>query len=185
LTATAVNLDQFFEMLAFLLNKRLPEAHENIEPLGQPVDPDERSAWPWWKVKKWAFQIIARFASRYGNPQYTTPEYQEFAQHFRSNYAPMFVPPAMTAVAARTKGEFVTKRVLYLALQYLASATELSPSYKVIKRDLMNLLQYGIIPVLYSTDHDLYLIENEPEEYMRQEGAIENVSVCLSSDAPS
>ena len=41
-----MNLDQFFEMIAFLLNKRLPEAHENIEPFGQPVDPDERPSWP-------------------------------------------------------------------------------------------------------------------------------------------
>ena len=37
--------------------------------MGQPVDPDERKAWPWWKAKKWALHITHRLFNRYGEPK--------------------------------------------------------------------------------------------------------------------
>lgn len=46
----AVDVNLWFQMIADILNKRLPEASEGIEPLGQPTDPAERKSWPWWKV---------------------------------------------------------------------------------------------------------------------------------------
>ena len=27
---------------------------------GQPMDPDDRKLWPWWKVKKWVLHIFGR-----------------------------------------------------------------------------------------------------------------------------
>ena len=30
---------------------------QGAEPLGQPVDLDDREAWPWWKLKKWCIQV--------------------------------------------------------------------------------------------------------------------------------
>ena len=45
-----VNVNLWFHALATILNKRLPEASEGIEPLGQPESIDERNGWPWWKV---------------------------------------------------------------------------------------------------------------------------------------
>ena len=47
-----INVDIWFSMFAALLEKRLPEASENIEPLGQPIAMEDRAAWPWWKVSK-------------------------------------------------------------------------------------------------------------------------------------
>jgi hypothetical protein len=46
----AVDTQAWFQFFGQLLGKRLPEASEGVEPLGQPVDPDDRKAWGWWKV---------------------------------------------------------------------------------------------------------------------------------------
>ena len=47
---TTVDVSLWFQLLTRMLEKKLPEASEGIEPLGQPVDPSERRQWPWWKV---------------------------------------------------------------------------------------------------------------------------------------
>jgi importin-7 len=47
---SGVNVNLWFELIAGILNKTLPEASEGLEPAGQPVDPEERKSWPWWKV---------------------------------------------------------------------------------------------------------------------------------------
>jgi importin-7 len=45
-----VDVNLWFHVLSTLLNKRLPEASEGLEPADQPTDIEERNAWPWWKV---------------------------------------------------------------------------------------------------------------------------------------
>lgn len=49
-SVSGVNVNLWFEMIAHLLDKKLPEANENLEPYNQPQDASERAAWPWWKV---------------------------------------------------------------------------------------------------------------------------------------
>jgi hypothetical protein len=50
LAVPEVDLNFWFKALGHLLQKPLPEAHEGLEPFGQPISVDERTAWPWWKV---------------------------------------------------------------------------------------------------------------------------------------
>lgn len=45
-----VDVQLWFRLIAEIMNKRLPEASEGVEPAGQPTNPDERKMWPWWKV---------------------------------------------------------------------------------------------------------------------------------------
>lgn len=49
-TVTCVDVNLWFQMLTYLLNKPLPEASAGAEPAGQPVSVEEREGWPWWKV---------------------------------------------------------------------------------------------------------------------------------------
>jgi importin-7 len=49
---SGVDVNFWFSMIAQVLDKPLPEASEGLEPAGQPVDPEERTAWPWWKVSR-------------------------------------------------------------------------------------------------------------------------------------
>lgn len=60
-------LGPWIEMFRRLLAKRLPEASEGVEPLGQPVAVEERNRWPWWKAKKWILQIFVRFFQRWAH----------------------------------------------------------------------------------------------------------------------
>ena len=45
-----VDISFWVSAIGALFEKRLPEASEGVEPLGQPLDVDERRQWPWWKV---------------------------------------------------------------------------------------------------------------------------------------
>lgn len=45
-----IDVNFWFQFLATMLQKYLPESSEGIEPIGQPIDLDERKKWPWWKV---------------------------------------------------------------------------------------------------------------------------------------
>ena len=52
-----VDVNLWFNSLAYILQKPLPESHEGLEPIGQPLHPVDRQQWPWWKLKKWAARI--------------------------------------------------------------------------------------------------------------------------------
>jgi len=45
-----VDVNLWFNMISEILNKRLPESSEGLEPFNQPVEAEERKKWPWWKV---------------------------------------------------------------------------------------------------------------------------------------
>jgi hypothetical protein len=49
-SASNVDVNLWFQILAHFLNKPLPEAAEGKEPAGQPLSVEDREAWPWWKV---------------------------------------------------------------------------------------------------------------------------------------
>lgn len=80
---SGIDVNLWFSILSFTLDKRLPEASENLEPFGQPTEPDARKAWVWWKLKKWTSRVAMHFINKYGNPKYTTDEHKAFASHFR------------------------------------------------------------------------------------------------------
>src|SRR4051812_822298 len=71
--ANVQRMSAWMDLFRQILAKRLPEASEGVEPLNQPVDPEEREKWPWWKVKKWILQVVTRFYMRWGNPKSATP----------------------------------------------------------------------------------------------------------------
>lgn len=53
-----VDVNLWFQLIAQIVDKRIPEAAEGIEPLGQPTDLDERKVWPWWKVNNYLIKFI-------------------------------------------------------------------------------------------------------------------------------
>lgn len=44
-------MNLWFRLIGEMIAKPLPEASENLEPLLQPIEPEERKIWPWWKVQ--------------------------------------------------------------------------------------------------------------------------------------
>ena len=49
-SSSNVDVNLWFTIFSQLLEKKLPEASEGIEPYGQPISKEERNDWPWWKV---------------------------------------------------------------------------------------------------------------------------------------
>lgn len=49
-----------------------------VPPEGQPVDPEQRKAWGWWKVKKWTVHILNRLFTRYDHSCVLLPVWLNF-----------------------------------------------------------------------------------------------------------
>lgn len=165
---SGVNVNLWFNSLAYILQKPLPEASEGIEPVGQPTSVSDRKQWPWWKLKKWSARIIAHFIQRYGNPRYAGEEYKTFAEFFRANTSVTLLGPVMNALALRPAGKFVTDECHLMCMNYLTSCIEMSPPYKAIKQHLDFILFQVVFPTLALTDEEMFLFKNDPQEFVRK-----------------
>lgn len=165
-------LQPWFEILRLALSKPLPEASTGLEPRGQPVDVDARNAWPWWKVKKWAVQIMSRMFSRYGIPSYADDAHaKEFAVYFSSNVAPQFLGPVCETLNLRPSGQFCTDRVVHLCLTYVDLAVELASTYKLLKPHLEFLLYQVCFPTMCLNEDDIDCFDNDPVEFVHKQNS--------------
>ena len=164
-------IQPWFDIIQAVVSKPLPEASTGLEPLGQPTDIAERNAWPWWKVKKWAVQIMSRLFSRYGMPGYAEDEVKDFAKHFSVNVAPQFLGPVCETLNLRPSGQFCTDRVVHLCLAYVDLAVELAPTYKMLKPHLDFLLYKVVFPTLCLTTDDIELFTSDPHEFIHRQSS--------------
>ena len=163
-----IDVNLWFNILAKILDKKLPEASEGIEPFNQPISIEDRKNWAWWKLKKWTARIISMFIQRYGNPKYTGEENRPFATFFRDNTAKVLLGPVMNTLAVKAEGAFITDDVFRLSLQYVSNAIELSPTYRLIKPHMDFILFRVIFPSLCLTVEDIKLFEDDPIEFIRK-----------------
>lgn len=167
--AGGVDVALWFNIFGQLLEKKLPEASENLEPLGQPLTKEERDAWPWWKMKKWVARIINQFMARYGNPMHCAAENKAFATHFRSNTGPTLLGSVMRLLGAHhAQGQYISEPVHRSCLSFLANAVEMSPTYKIIKPHLEFLIIRILFPTLQISDSELRLFQDDPIEFVRK-----------------
>ncbi|OQR88296.1 hypothetical protein ACHHYP_06979 [Achlya hypogyna] len=166
--ATTAEVTAWMELFGALLTKRLPEASEGAEPLGQPTEPEERVKWPWWKVKKWNLQILTRFYMRWGNPKHVPDEMAEMSKFYRSNINPTMLAGVLETLALRKNRQFCTDRVYHLCLTYLNEAVKSSIAFKQLKPHLHFLLFEVVHPTLCLTPADLKLWSEDPHEFVRK-----------------
>jgi importin-7 len=166
--AQGVDVNGWFQIIGHILQKNLPENAEGIAPHGQPLDKDERRAWPWWKLKKWAAKILSHFIQRYGNPRYAATENEKFAEFFKNTIATPLLGPVMNTLALKTQEKFVTDEVHRYCLAYLASAVELSVTYKAVKPHLDFVLFQVIFPTLCLSAEEVALFTDDPVEFVRK-----------------
>ena len=164
-------LQPWFDIMCAALEKPLPEASTGLEPVGQPTSIQERNAWPWWKVKKWAAQIMSRLFSRYGIPTYAEEEVLDFARHFSQNTAPQLLKPVCETLNLRPSGQFCTDRVVYLCLTYVDLAINLAPTYKLLKPHMEFLLYKVCFPTICLNQDDIDSFENEPHEFVHRQSS--------------
>jgi hypothetical protein len=170
--ASPDNLQPWFDIVTRALQKPLYEASTGLEPCGQPIDVDARNAWPWWKVKKWAVQIMSRLFSRYGIPSYADDEEgKRFALYFSQTVAPQFLGPVCETLNLRPTGQFCTDRVVHLCLTFVDLAVELSSTYKLLKPHLDFILYQVCFPTMCLHEEDIACFENDPVEFVHKQNS--------------
>lgn len=168
--ASIDEIGPWFDIIFIILKKPLPEASTGQEPLNQPTTVEERNSWPWWKLKKWGFQIMSRLFARYGMPKVAENEdgMQQFAEYFSNKVATRFLEPICETLALRSSGNFCTDRVVQLCLAYVETAVELSNTFKLLKPHLDFLLYQVCFPTMCLTQSDIEMFENDPHEFIHR-----------------
>jgi len=165
------SMQPWFDVLQVALKKPLPEASSGQEPRNQPTTVEERNAWPWWKVKKWAVQIMSRLFSRYGMPSYADDDAKDFATFFSQNVATQFLGPVCETLNLRPSGQFCTDRVVHLCLTYVDLSVELAATYRLLKPHLEFLLYQVCFPTMCLTQEDVTVFQNDPHEFVHRQNS--------------
>ncbi|CAG8569447.1 9240_t:CDS:10 [Ambispora leptoticha] len=151
----------FMQMIA----KPLPET-------SLPEDFEDRESYPWWKVKKWAFRILNRLFSRYGNPAQlpkTSKEYKAFAENFVHNFAPQILREYLqqTDLWIQKKQWLSNKALFYLADFYKDAITH-KTTWQIFKAHSGKIVSEFIFPQLCFSELDQELWDEDPVEYIHK-----------------
>ncbi|XP_020106837.1 importin beta-like SAD2 isoform X2 [Ananas comosus] len=135
---------------------------------GQPVDPEVRKSWGWWKVKKWTIHILNRLYTRFGDLKIQKPESKGFAQMFQKNYAGKILECHLQLLNAIRIGGYLPDRVINLILQYLSSSISKNSMYNLLQQQLDIVLFEIIFPLMCFNNNDQRLWNEDPHEYVRK-----------------
>lgn len=135
---------------------------------GQPVDPDLRKSWGWWKVKKWTVHILNRLYTRFGDLKLQNPENKAFAQIFQKTYAGKILECHLNLLNIVRVGGYLPDRVTNLILQYLSNSVSKLSMYQLLQPRLDVLLFEIVFPLMCFNDNDQKLWEEDPHEYVRK-----------------
>uniref|UniRef100_A0A0E0CKF2 Importin N-terminal domain-containing protein n=1 Tax=Oryza meridionalis TaxID=40149 RepID=A0A0E0CKF2_9ORYZ len=135
---------------------------------GQPLDPDVRKSWGWWKVKKWTIHILNRLYTRFGDMKLQKPESKAFAQMFQKNYAGRILGCHLQILNAIRTGDYLPDRVINLVLQYLTNSVTKNSMYQLMQPQIDIILFEIIFPLMCFNDNDQKLWDEDPHEYVRK-----------------
>ncbi|KQJ99478.1 importin beta-like SAD2 [Brachypodium distachyon] len=135
---------------------------------GQPLDPDIRKSWGWWKVKKWTIHILNRLYTRFGDLKLQKSESKAFAQMFQKNYAGKILGCHLQLLNAIRTGDYLPDRVTNLILQYLTNSVTKNSMYQLMQPQIDIILFEIIFPLMCFNDNDQKLWEEDPHEYVRK-----------------
>ncbi|KAI5431678.1 importin beta-like SAD2 [Lathyrus oleraceus] len=135
---------------------------------GEPVDPDLRKSWGWWKVKKWTVHILNRLYTRFGDLKLQNPETRAFAQMFQKHYAGKILECHLNLLNVIRVGGYLPDRVINLILQYLSNSISRNSMYALLQPRLDVLLFEIVFPLMCFSDNDQKLWEEDPHEYVRK-----------------
>lgn len=135
---------------------------------GQPMDPELRKSWGWWKVKKWTVHILNRLYTRFGDLKLQNPDHKAFAQMFLKNYAGKILECHLNLLNVIRVGGYLPDRVTNLILQYLSNSISKNSMYTLLQPRLDVLLFEIVFPLMCFNDNDQKLWDEDPHEYVRK-----------------
>jgi hypothetical protein len=129
--------------------------------------------WSWWKAKKHVLKTWQLFFQRYGNPHYVEQELTQFAQFWSSQIAHQLLGSVMQVMSWRPSGKFCSDRCIMMGFRFLCSSIELGSTFRVIAPHLESLVRNVIFPVMYFSQSDMQLWNEDPQEYVRKSYSIQ------------
>lgn len=167
-----VQHDQFLGWMTCLLQLVMLQVPSE----GQPADTEGRRSWPWWKCKKWALHVSYRIFSRYGSPAAVKSLYEgeiqqvqeQFAAMFHNECATKFLEAHLLLLSNFAQGQYMTSRVVNLAVQFVGHAVQIPAMHKLVKGQVNDILLHVIFPLLCFNDEDAELWAEDPQEYVRK-----------------
>eukprot|EP00732_Lithocolla_globosa_P000792 Lithocolla_globosa_v1_NODE_305_length_4584_cov_10.581365.p1 type:complete len:1026 gc:universal NODE_305_length_4584_cov_10.581365:1203-4280(+) len=153
-------IQPWLELLVQLIEKPMPAIEATL-------DSTERPKYPWWKALKWAYQILNRLFSRYGNPNLAEQHYLKFSKHFLKNFSVTLLTSYLKRLDLVRQGQYMSPRVKQLSLNFIGDALEHSITWKVLKPMFVPIVSDVIFPLLCHTAEDDELWETDPYEYVR------------------
>jgi hypothetical protein len=180
--AVEIEVDQrfltpWFQLVQQIIDKKLPEASEGIEPRGQPTDPEERKNWPWWKLKKWALRVCshtfmsAMIAKTNATQKMNAPSKsgQLLAQVFVVHIAPSLLNSVLGVLAKRTQHLYCPDKVLEEALRFLQPAMEAGNVYLKLKPHMPVIIFKVLFQLLCFSHHAWKTWKESPEDFVSDE----------------
>ncbi|KAF9451856.1 ARM repeat-containing protein [Macrolepiota fuliginosa MF-IS2] len=153
------------QLLFKVVNLRIP--NEVV-----PQDEDERERCEWWKAKKWAYNTLGRLFHRFGNPSQLPStmqdEYNQFAQHFSTVFAPEILTIYLQQVELYVQGQtWLSKKCQYQIFQFFTECVKPKSTWAQLKPHFETLVSSFVFPQLTFNAQRQHLWENDPVDYVR------------------
>jgi len=144
---------------------------------GMPEDSEGRKEWPWWKAKKWVYNVSYRLFTNLGRPsksrsydhdQQEHRHVKAFAERWRQECSLPFLSAVMNELTAVGRGAYISPRVANITLQYVTAAVDQPATWKVLKPHVQDIIKHVVFPMLAFNADDAMLWQDDPEEYVRK-----------------
>ena len=138
---------------------------------GMPQDAEGRVSWPWWKMKKWVYNIAYRLFSKYGIARVGSTKQsadEVFGAKWNADYSMKFLHAVVHEMSIYGQGSYITPRVANSLLNFLEEAIRKQNYWKELEPHMMQIVEQVVVPMLAFDDADQELWEEDPEEYIRK-----------------
>lgn len=173
--------DQWMKEFKISLDIPIGQFGEGIIP-SQPEDPEDIEKFSWWKVKKWIINIINKVFSSYGKKgkyilfydYYYSEKYEGFSKEWINKYALGFLESCFAIMQLKKNHKLYNEYVMNLVLTYTATASQMSITYRYIKKQLEFLLVDIILGCVKKSDTLMEQFNEDPVEYVREQNDFVN-----------
>ncbi|KXN84333.1 hypothetical protein AN958_12748 [Leucoagaricus sp. SymC.cos] len=137
-----------------------------------PADEDERERCEWWKAKKWAYSTLGRLFHRYGNPSQLPStmqdEYNQFAQHFATVFAPEILTIYLQQVELYVQNQtWLSKKCQYQIFSFFTECVKPKSTWAQLKPHFETLVSSFVFPQLIFNAQRQQLWADDPVDYIR------------------
>jgi len=156
--------ETFSQWMTLIIEIAKRDVPESVQ---KDVAPEDRPDLIWWKCKKWSLHLMARIFERYGSPNNVNKEYKSFADWYIQTFSFPVIQTIIKILEHYATGQYVSPRVMQQALNYLNTAVLHSMTWKMLKADMMVIVEKIIFPLMCYSNDDEELWQNDPREYIK------------------